>query len=474
MKKSLVKINANEVVLPAITATIGIACLVFWLAAGPSIDLAARSPGRDGTIDASGQTARPEPGEPIAGDGTASAIAGQWPSFLGPNRDSISTDSPPLARSWPSEGPPVRWSIEVAEGYAGAAISNGRVYLLDYDKEAQADTLRCLSLDDGREIWRNSYPIAVAFHHGMTRTVPTIVGDHVITMGPRCHLACWDATTGKAHWLIDLERDFGTRVPEWYTGQCPLVDQDRLIVAACGQSMLLAIDYKTGEVIWESPNPRGWNMTHVSVVPMEFQGQRSYVYCGSGGVAGIAADDGSLLWETDAWKEINATSPSPVVLPDDRIFLSRGYGSGALMLRLVQADDGIKAESLFELNPKQFSSEQQTPIFRDGHLFGIRKVGSKSMVCLDLDGNEIWNSGSDRFGLGPYMFADDLLLILDDDGTLTAAAATPAGYKQLAQHHVIEGGHDAWGPMAIVAGRLILRDMTRMVCLDLRANPNEQ
>ncbi|MDV6034853.1 MAG: PQQ-binding-like beta-propeller repeat protein [Phycisphaera sp. RhM] len=464
------KVHAPEAILPTLTATVAVVSLAFWLATGPPGDLEPRTSGRDGTIDRSGQTARPEPGQPIAGPGTASDIPGQWPGFLGPGRDSIAPDGPPLARSWPAEGPPVLWSIDVAEGYAGAAISDGRVYVLDYDEEAEADTLRCLSLDDGREIWRNSYPVVVAFHHGMTRTVPTIVGDYVITMGPRCHLACWDAATGKSHWLIDLQRDHGTRVPEWYTGQCPLVDQDRLIVAPCGDAMLMAIDYRTGDVIWQSPNPKGWNMTHVSIVPMELQGRRTYVYCASGGVAGVAADDGTLLWETTAWKEINATSPSPVALPDDRLFLSRGYGSGALMLQLVKTDSGIEAQSLFELTPKQFSSEQQTPIYRDGHLFGIRKVGAKTMVCLDLDGNEVWDSGDDRFGLGPYLFADDLLLILDDDATLTAAEATPAGYKRLARHKVLPGGHDAWGPMAMVAGRLILRDMTRMVCLDLRAN----
>jgi outer membrane protein assembly factor BamB len=464
-----VKIHASEAILPTLTAAIGIALLVFWLVASPPGDLEARMPGRDGTIDRANETARPEPGEPIAGVGVASDISGSWPGFLGPNRDSIAIGGPPLARSWPPEGPPVVWSIEVAEGYAGAAISEGRVYVLDYDKEAQADTLRCLSLDDGREIWRNGYPVVVAFHHGMTRTVPVIAGDHVITMGPRCHLACWDAVTGNSQWLIDLERDHGTRVPEWYTGQCPLIDQDRLIVAPGGESLLMAIDYKTGEVIWETPNPKGWNMTHVSVVPMEFEGRRSYVYCASDGIAGVAADDGSLLWETTAWKEINATSPSPVVLPDGKLFLSRGYGSGALMLRLVETDVGIEAQSVFELKPQQFSSEQQTPIFREGHLFGVRKIGAKTMVCLDLDGNEVWDSGSDRFGLGPYLFADDLLFVLDDDGTLTAAEATVAGYKRLARHQVLPGGHDAWGPMAMVAGRLILRDMTRMICLDLRA-----
>ena len=57
---------------------------------------------------------------------------------------------------------------------------------------------------------------------------------------------------------------------------------------------------------------------------MEFAGKRIFVYCGKGGVAGISADDGSLLWDTTAWKISIATVPSPLILPEGRIFLSGG------------------------------------------------------------------------------------------------------------------------------------------------------
>ncbi len=164
-------------------------------------------------------------------------------------------DGERLARSWPPTGPPVLWSIELGEGYAGAAVSDGRVFVLDYDEQAAADTIRCLSLDDGREIWRNGYPVAVTRNHGMSRTVPAIVEDHVITMGPRCHVACWDAKTGECRWLIDLVREHATTEPRWYAGQCPLIDEGRLILAPCGSALLMAVDYRTGEVIWQSPNP---------------------------------------------------------------------------------------------------------------------------------------------------------------------------------------------------------------------------
>jgi outer membrane protein assembly factor BamB len=60
-----------------------------------------------------------------------------------------------------------------------------------------------------------------------------------------------------------------------------------------------------------------------------------------------------------------------------------------------------------------------------------------------------------------------MLYIMDDDGILTLAEATPSGYVQLAQAKVIENGNESWGPMAIASGRLIVRDLNRMICLDL-------
>ena len=194
-----------------------------------------------------------------------------------------------------------------------------------------------------------------------------------------------------------------------------------------------------------------------------------YVYCGSGGVAGIAADDGSLLWDSTDWPTQFATSPAPVILPAGRIFLSRGYGNkaGSLMLQLHAQPEGIAAQTAFELRPSQFNSEQQTPIFLDGHIYGVRKHGGGQLVCMDTEGREKWNSGTDRFGHGPYLIADGLIFVIDNQAQLTMAEATPEHYQRLAQFQVVADGHDAWGPMALVAGRLIVRDMTRMACLDV-------
>jgi len=177
------------------------------------------------------------------------------------------------------------------------------------------------------------------------------------------------------------------------------------------------------------------------------------------------SDDGSILWETTEWKIRIATVPTPVIIDEGLIFLTGGYNAGSMMLRLTQQDDVITAEPVFKLPPEVFGSPQQTPIFYKGYIYGVRQDGQ--LACIDTSGNLLWQSGSThRFGLGPYVIANGLIYLMNDSGLLTLAEATPSGYVQLAQAKVLEGP-DAWGPMAVVSGRLILRDLNRMICLDI-------
>ncbi len=93
-------------------------------------------------------------------------------------------------------------------------------------------------------------------------------------------------------------------------------------------------------------------------------------------------------------------------------------------------------------------------------------------VCCSTDDCEtiLWTSGkSARYGLGPYIIADDKFFILKDDGTLTIAEARVDKFKELDKYKVMDG-HDAWGPLAIANGKLLMRDSKKMLCLDIAQN----
>lgn len=488
--------------IPVFVGALGIFAILMWLDTGPNEDLMERIPGTD-TADLetlpSEDVSAVSSGRLIKSDGVPANLPGAWPRFRGENFDGISDEKVSLAKTWGEGEPKELWAIDVGEGYAGVAVLNGRVYILDYDAAERADALRCLSLADGKEIWRYSYPVKVKRNHGMSRTVPAVTEKYVVSLGPKCHVLCLNSTTGELYWTLDLVKDFGTKVPLWYAGQCPLIDEDKAILAPGGdEALIMVVDCETGNILWKTPNPHSWQMTHASIMPMEFNGQRMYVYCASRGVVGISADDGRILWETTDWKISIATVPSPLIMAEGRIFLSGGYNAGSMMLQLVERtgsvgrgtaeslpdgehvassleeNDGGEittenypyiAETLFRLKPQVFGATQQTPIFFDGYIYGVRP--DEELVCLNPDGELIWSSGAaNRFGLGPFMIANGLIYLMDDSGVLTLAEATPAGYKQLAQSQVLHG-HDSWGPMAMAGGRLIVRDLTRMVCLDV-------
>jgi len=435
---------------------------VLWNSRPPSESLKERQPGMDRTGGA-GQEAQASPflsGKLIAGTGTPAALDGAWPKFRGPNGDGIAAGRVAIGKKWTP-----LWSVELGEGYAGAAVRDGRVYVLDYDQKNFSDALRCLSLADGREIWRFTYPVKVKRNHGMSRTTPTLSGKYVISFGPKCHVVCLDATTGEFVWGIDLVKEFRAEVPEWYAGQCPLVDGGRVILAPGGDALMIAVELATGKVVWKTPNPNDWKMTHSSIVPVEFAGKRQYVYCGSRGVAGVSADDGALLWETDQWVISIATVPTPVDAGGGKLFFSGGYNAGAKMFQLTEADGKIVPVELFRLPASVFGATQQTPILYQGHLYGVRPDGQ--LACLDLAGKVVWTSGTkDKFGLGPFLIADGKIFVMNDDGLLTLAEATPAGYRPLVKERVLNG-HDSWAPLALAGSRLLARDLTRMVCVEI-------
>ncbi|MEK7416006.1 MAG: PQQ-binding-like beta-propeller repeat protein, partial [Planctomycetota bacterium] len=203
-----------------------------------------------------------------------------WPGFRGSAGDNVARSNA-LGTTFPPTGPRKVWSLPLGFGYAGPAVAEGRVYILDYDQKRQADALRCLSLADGVEIWRRSYAVKVKFNHGMSRTVPAIGGGCVVTIGPKCHVLCVDARSGDFRWGIDLVRDVGTKEPPWYAGQCPLIDGNRVILAPAGPDVLLmAVDLGTGKPLWTTANTQGWSMTHSSVVKATLCGREQFIYCG--------------------------------------------------------------------------------------------------------------------------------------------------------------------------------------------------
>lgn len=405
---------------------------------------------------------------------STSALKGTWTRFRGADYDNIVKNSVPLKSSWSGNEPEIKWSVDLGEGHAGPAIYEGKVYVMDYDEAAREDALRCFSLENGQELWRRSYKVSLKRNHGMSRTVPAVTADYILTIGPRCHVMCVKRETGDLVWGLDMVQQYQTEVPLWFTGQCPMIDGNKAILAPGGTSVMIAVDMATGKVLWETPNPGGIKMSHSSIMPWTFNGKKMYVYSAVGAVLAVSAegpDEGKILWMSTAWNHA-VVAPAPVCFPDGKVFLTAGYGAGSMMIKVSQAGSEYKVDVLKQYAPKDgMACEQQTPVIWDGMMLGIQPKDAGSLrnqlVCVSPDDvmKVVWTSGKDgRFGLGPYLIADQKMYILDDEGTLTMIKPDKRKYAQLAQKKLFDGA-DAWGPMALADGFLMLRDSKKMYCV---------
>jgi outer membrane protein assembly factor BamB len=408
-----------------------------------------------------------------------SSLTGKWPNFRGASYDNINRENIRLIDKWPATGPKILWEKDLGEGHAAAAIYNGRVYLLDYDERKQRDMLHCYGLSDGAELWRRGYSVKIKRNHGMSRTIPAVNEKYVVTVGPRCQVMCADAITGELKWGIDMVRQYRATEPLWYTGQCPVIDNNIAVLAVGGRALLMGVDCATGSVVWQTPNPDSLKMSHSSVVPMTIAGKKTYVYNSLGGLCGISAeerDKGKLLWVTKDFSS-SVIAPSPVFVGKDRIFVTAGYGAGSAVFQINRDGENFSVQTLQKFKPSEgMASEQQTPIYKDGFVFNIQtKDAGKTrnqLICCPPDNfkKTIWTSSTEeRYGLGPYLIADNKFFIMSDEGELTIARYSTSKFEVLDKTAVMKG-NDAWGPMALADGLLIVRDSKKMICLDIRAN----
>lgn len=447
--------------------------LFWWMFRDPTGKFAESIPGADNRGKDSVMAGPPvNIGEKFESFATSSSsLKGTWTRFRGADYDNIVKNSVPLKNSWTGNEPEIKWSVDLGEGHAGAAIYEGKVYVMDYDEATRSDALRCFSLEDGTELWRRSYGVTLKRNHGMSRTVPAVTADYVLTIGPRCHVMCVKRETGDLLWGLDMVEQYKTEVPLWFTGQCPMIDGNKAILAPGGTSVMIAVDMASGKVLWETPNPGGIKMSHSSIMPWTFNGKKMYVYSAVGAILAVSAegpDEGKILWQSTAWNHA-VVAPAPVCFPDGKIFLTAGYGAGSMVVKVSQAGSGYKVDVLKQYAPKDgMACEQQTPVVWDGMMYAIEPKDAgplrNQLICVDPNDvtKVIWTSGKDgRFGLGPYLIADQKMYILDDEGVLTLVKPDKKKYVQLAQKKIIDGV-DAWGPMALADGYLVLRDSKKM------------
>jgi len=416
----------------------------------------------------------------------AQVHAQDWPQYLGSERNSTSTQEG-ILHSWPENGPEVLWSVDVGIGFGGPVVRDGKIYLLDRDDKV-GDKLRCFDLSTAEELWNFGYASPGAVMFPGSRSVPTLDGNHVFSVGPYGDLYCIDINTHEPVWNKNVWTDFGgDEIPRWAITQCPLVYGDLLIVASqAPEAGVVAYEKLTGKVKWHTPalGPVGYvspgivkidGADHVVMITAASGGRGSTP---SGGrVVGMEPLTGEILWDYTNW-HCRIPVPGAMDAGEGKVLIIGGYQAGAAMIKVEKTSEGsYMVSELYKT--VEFGAHTKPAILHDGYLYAQYSTNERrdGLVCMSMDGKIMWQTlRSPAFMRGSMILAGGLILATDGEQTLYLIEPDPSGFKPLASSELLAAdpgedqaverfGNQNWAPMALADGKLLVRDQSRLLCV---------
>jgi len=409
------------------------------------------------------------------------ARADDWPQWRGPRRDGVWREQGVVER-FESAALPPRWRTPIGPGYTGPAVADGRVFVMDRQRDAGTERVLGLDAATGALLWTHDYPCSyrgVDYDSG-PRATPTVDGDRVYTVGAMGHLFCLDAATGRPVWAKDYVRDFGTELPTWGIASAPLVDGPRLIAMVGGPNgaAVVAFDKRDGRELWRALSVR--DIGYAPPVIYRAGGTRQLIVWHPEAVVALDPETGRTWWQEPFHTDMGVSIMTPV-FDDPVLFVSQSWG-GPLALALDR--DKPAAKVLWRLAPGEEANEAKvnclmsTPILRDGHLYGVALYGALRCL-LTATGERVWETreatGEGRWWNAFLVPNGDRVFIANEQGELIIARLSPSGYEEISRAKLISPTGKAlrreivWSHPAFANRCVYARNDREIVCVSLAA-----
>ncbi len=440
-----------------------------------------------------------------------SAFAGDWPEFMGPTRDQISSETG-LLEKFPPGGPKLVFEKQVGAGYSAPSVRGG--VMVVHHRVGDEEIVEACDAATGATKWKHAYPSAYRDPFGYNngpRCTPLLTADRCYTLGAEGVLVCLDFATGKQIWRRDTAREF--EVPEAFfgAGSSPILEDGIVFVQVGGQpnAAVVAFDAKTGRTLWQNGGERTWTGlpmlgwpgerlvtwsradpafekqgSYCTPVLATFHGQRHLLTVTRQGLISLDPKTGrhnfSRWFRARQNESVNAMTP---VVEGDTIFLSTAYYRGGSVLLRVRPDgkgvDDVWAGTQLEIHWTR-------PVLTGGHLYSFsgRNEPDAHFRCVEFatgkvkwDRSEAWPKGGQGkvevgsepkvFGRGSAVLAEGKLIALGEAGLLGLFKVNPEKLEELARWQVPKLGHPCWASPVLADRRLYLRDEGWLLCYDL-------
>jgi outer membrane protein assembly factor BamB len=391
-----------------------------------------------------------------------SSRAGDWPQILGSHRDGR-TDDEKIVEALPAAGLRPVWQRGIGEGYAGVAVSGGRVVL--FHRVEGDEVVEGLDAATGKPLWSAKFatpaPSSMDSDKG-PRCVPVISGERVFLFGAGGNLYAVSLKKGEKLWSRDLTTDFN--IPDSYfgCGSSPMVVGDKVLLNVGGRGArhgIAAFSVKDGSTVWQSVNDAA---SYSSPIVATHDGVKHAIFVTRLNVVSLDPETGRERFRYPFGRRgptVNAACPLVV---DGHLFLSASYGVGALFGKFTK-------DSFTEIwaNDDTMSSQYSTCVLHDGLLYGVdgrEDVGVARLRCIEpRTGKVRWTE--EGFGVAAPILADGKLLLQKTDGTLVLAEPSPKSFRSLGSAKLMNDTTRALP--ALSQGRYFLRDSRTLKCFDL-------
>jgi outer membrane protein assembly factor BamB len=414
--------------------------------------------------------------------------SGHWPQFRGPGSLGVADDAAPPDKwsssenvAWKIEIPGVGWSSPIVWGeriYVTSVVSTGEVekpkkgLYLGGERKAPTDEHRwmvyAVDFHTGKILWerearRGIPPGPKHLKNSYASETPVTDGERVYAYFGSVGLFCYD-TNGKPLWsktFPPVRTRYG-----WGTAASPALHEGRIYVVNDNddQSYLMALDKKTGEVIWkvDRDEKSNWSTPYI----WEHDGTAEIVTAGTGRVRSYDLD-GKLLWQFGGMSSI--VIPTPFA-SHDLLFVTSGYvgdqvrpvfavkrgAKGDLTLGKGETSNAGIAWHLPQAGPYNPS-----PIVYGDYYYTLLDRGF--LTCHDArTGREIYGKqridpAAGAFTASPWA-ANGKLFLLSEDGDTFVVEAGPE-YKLVGKNSLDEM---CMATPAIAHGSLIIRTASKL------------
>jgi outer membrane protein assembly factor BamB len=395
----------------------------------------------------------------------ALAQSAEWPQWGGPHRD-FKSDVKGLAATWPADGPKQLWSRPLGEGYSGISASDGRLFTMY--RTGDREVIISMDAATGKTAWEYSYEAPFTRDYDMSNgpgphATPLVTGNYVFAAGATSKLHCLDKQTGKVIWSRDLIKEFNGTIRVNGYSCSPLAYKETVIMMVGGAgSAIVALNKKDGSVAWKKHDFK--NSTS-SPLLINVDGQDQLVAFMFDEIVGVNPGGGELLWSHPHPTDFGLNTSMPVWGEDNLLFVSSGYNGGSRAIRLSRAGGKTVVEEVWahKLMRVHFSN-----IIRVGDfVYGSSgDFGPAPFTALNVKtGKVAWRNRG--FPRSSFVLADGRFIILDEDGHLALATATPEGLTVHAKVALLK--NNSWTAPALVGTRLYLRDRKNILAIDLGA-----